>query len=181
MSGSGTPKLARPDAMVEAGFLYFTYCGGSGAGACLTPTGVTGVVIPYRVPKTITRNMRIIFENREYFGVRMYTDAGSNGLCPNSIGVEQPFYLALSADGLLTDAQVIAQGVQCIGPAPYEIEFKENRIPQPKSTAWNNRIYLHVVWGNAGYINSLGDSSDLSHLPTENSFKIVKHDYEINN
>lgn len=180
MSGSGMQKLNRPDAMVEAGFMYFTYCGGSGAGMCLTPLGITGIALPYRVSKAITRNKRIIFENREFYGVRIYTNAGSNGLCPNSIGSEVPFYAALSADGLMTPEQIMAQGVQLSGPTPYEIEFKENKIPQPINPGYANTIYLQLYWGNAGYLNELGEPVDTSHKPTVNSFKIVKHDYEIN-
>lgn len=166
--------------MVEAGYQYYTYCGGMGAGLCLVPIGVTGVAIPFRVPKSITRNMRLILENREFYGVRMYTNAGSNGLCPNSIGTEVPFYAALSADGLLTGAEVMEQGVQLIGPAPYEVEFKENKIPQPADLNWQSIIYLQLYWGNAGYINGLGQPIDPSHMPDGSSFRIVKHDYEIN-
>lgn len=180
MSGSGMQKLNRPDAMVEAGYLYFTYCGGSGAGFCLTPLGVTGIAIPIRMPKAITKHKRLILENREFYGVRIYTNAGSNGLCPNSIGTEVPFYLALSGDGLLTPAEIIKQGVLLSGPAPYEIEFLENKIPQPGDSNYNNFIYLQLFWGDAGYLNDLGQPTDTSHKPDQSSFKIVKHDYEIN-
>lgn len=180
MNGSGRVKQNRPDAMVEAGYLYFTYCGGMGAGACITPMGISGVALPFRVPKAVTRNERIIFENREFYGVRLYTNAGSNGLCPNSIGSEVPFYAALSADGLLTGAEVMAQGVQLSGPTPYEIEFKENKIPQPIDSNYANIIYLQLYWGDTGLLNELGDPGDLSHRPKPESFRIVKHDYEIN-
>lgn len=180
MSGSGMVKQNRPDAMVEAGYLYFTYCGGMGAGTCLVPLGITGIALPYKVPKAITRHKRIIFENREFYGVRLYTNAGSNGLCPNSIGTEVPFYAALSADGLLTGEKVMAQGVQLSGPVPYEIEFKEHKIPQPIDPNYENVIYLQLFWGDTELINELGEVSDNSHTPTPQSFRIVKHDYEIN-
>lgn len=180
MRNSGAEKQNRPDAMVEAGYLYFTYCGGMGAGFCLTPLGITGIALPFRVPKAITRNKRIIFENREFYGVRIYTNAGSNGLCDNSIGTEVPFYAALSADGQLTGEQVMAQGVQLSGPTPYEIEFKENKIPQPSELDWQNIIWLQLYWGSAAYLNELGQPTDTSHKPDGSSFRIVKHDYEIN-
>lgn len=181
MSDSGQVKLNRPDAMVEAGYLYFTYCGGSGAGLCLLPLGISGIAIPFKVPKSITRNTRIIFENREFYGVRLWSNAGSNGLCPNSIGApEMPFWAALSADGLLTGKQVMEQGVQLSGATPYEIEFKELKIPQPKDSNWQGRIYLQLYWDRPDLINELGQPSDSSHRPDATSFRIVKHDYEIN-
>lgn len=177
MSESGRTNKGRPDAMVEAGFLAFRYCGGSGGGGCITPAGATGKVLTYRLQKFIVFNKRIVFENKEFFGVRFYTDAGPAGLCSHSLGVEVPVYMALSIDGNLTDAQVMAKGKVLTGALPYAIEFNSKDIPQPYEGGWADHIFVHLYWGNAGYINQTSDV--IGALPTDNSFRIVKHDYDV--
>lgn len=175
MSESGLRNLGRPDANVEASYLAFRYCGGSGGGGCITTLGQTGIVLSYRLQKFIVHNKRIIFENKEFFGVRIYSDAGASGGCSHSLGVEQPFWMALSIDGNLTDAQVVERGVQLSGPLPYTIEFKAEDIPQPYEGGWSAHIFVHLYWGNAGFIVENQDSEI-----TEASMRVVKHDYDIN-
>ena len=131
-SNSGQLKVGRPDAALDGGFIFKQYCGGMGGGGCLIPLGITGIAIPYKMPRSIVRHRRIILENKEFIGVRIYTDAGSNGLCPNSIGSEVGFYLALSVDGLMTDTEMQQQGKFISGALPYDIEFLAKDIPQPK-------------------------------------------------
>lgn len=174
MSNSGKRPTARPDAMIEAGHYLFQYAGGIGGGDCVVPLGATGAVIELPVSKYITRNRRIIFENREYGGIRIYTDAGPAGFCSHSVGTEQSFWMALSIDGLLTDAQVVARGVELNGATPYQIEFLSDKIPQPSSDDWTARIFIQLYWGSASYINGVGA------FPSLASFEVVKHDYDIN-
>lgn len=175
MSNSGFCPVGRPDAMLEdANYLFFVYCGGMGGGGCVFPIGVTGITYPVKIPKFITRNTKLIFENPEFSGIRIYTDAGPSGFCDHSIGTDVPFYMALSVDGNLTPEQIMRQGVQLSGPTPYSIEFTEKKIPQPTDPAWNGNIYVQLYWGNAGYINGIG-----TQVPTDSSLKITKHDYEI--
>lgn len=174
MSNNGFCPVGRPDAMLEdATFLFFVYCGGMGGGGCVLPMGITGLTYPVKIPKFITRNTKLIFENPEFGGLRVYADAGPSGSCANSLGVEQPFYMALSVDGLLTGAQIMAQGVQLSGALPYSIEFNELKIPQPVHPDWDGNIYVQLYWGNAGYINGAGA------VPTDSTLRITKHDYEI--
>lgn len=168
---TGRLNVGRPDASVDGAYYSFVYCGGSGGGGCLVPIGVTSTKITFRVPRFVVFNRRIIFENKEFFGVRIFTDAGFDGFCPNSLGIEKPFYVALSADGNLTDAQVIAKNKSVSGALPYTIEFLAKDIPQPKELSWNGYLFLHIVWGNAGYINEGGTIG-------ERSIAIVKHDYD---
>lgn len=168
---SGRLAVGRPDAQVEAAYITFQYCGGSGGGGCLLPLGVTSTKITFRVPRFIVFNRRILFENREFFGVRIYTDGGASGGCPNSLGVEQPFYVALSSDGNLTDAQVIAKNKQFSGALPYTMEFLSKDIPQPKEAGWGGYLFLHIVWGNATYMTEGGTIS-------ERSIALIKHDYD---
>ena len=175
MSSGGFCPVGRPDAMLEdASYMFFVYCGGLGAGGCVLPIGVTGVTYPVRVPKYITRNTRLVFQNPEVGGIRIYTDAGPSGFCANSLGSEVPFYMALSVDGNLTPEQIMQRVVQLIGAPPYSIEFTELKIPQPNDPLWNGNIYVQLYWGNAAYINGQG-----LQVPDDRSLRITKHDYEI--
>lgn len=176
MSQSGMCPMNRPDAMSGATYYYYVYCGGSGAAACLLPLGVTGYTYAVRIPKFITHNLRLVFQNPLFGGVRIMTDAGDNGTCPHSLGSDVPCYIALSVDGNLTPAQIVAQGIILTGPCGYEIEFKELRIPQPKDPLWDGKIYVQLYWGNVGYMNGGGASFT---LPDTQLFTITKHDYEI--
>lgn len=172
MSDTGRENRGRPDANVEAGFLYFRYCGGSGGGDCPVPLGATKTNFIIRMPKAIVWHRRIIFENLEFLGVRIYTDAGATAFCSHSFGTEVSWYMALSNDGVMADADIIANGIELSGALPYEIEFTQDMIPQPTEGSYSGVIYAHIYWGNSGYLNEGGTI-------TENSFKIVKHDYDI--
>lgn len=172
-SDSGFKAVGRPDAALDGGFLFNMYCGGKGGGGCLDPIGMTGVVLAYRMPRFIVRNRRILFENKEFNGVRIFTDAGASGLCSHSLGSEVGFYMTLSADGNLTDEEVVRRGKFIAGVLPYDIEFLAKDIPQPANGAeWIGYIFVHLYWGNAGYINE-GGAID------EYSMRIKKHDYDI--
>lgn len=171
MSDTGQGNVGRPDAQVDGGFIFYQYCGGKGGGGCVNPLGTTGKVLSYRMPRFIVRNKRIIFENKEFYGVRIYTDAGAAGLCSHSLGVEQGFYMALSSNGALTDAEVQAQGKFITGALPMDIEFLAKDIPQPVEAAWDGYIFVHLYWGNTGFVNEGG-------IITENSLRIKKHDFD---
>lgn len=171
-SDTGQLKVGRPDAGLDGGFILEMYCGGKGGGGCLDPLGVTGIAIPYKMPRSIVRHRRILLENKEFNGVRIYTDAGSNGLCAHSLGSEVGFYLALSVDGNLTAEEMQRQGKFISGALPYDIEFLAKDIPQPKDPLYDGYIYLQYYWGNAGYINE-GGAID------QYSMRIKKHDYDI--
>jgi len=171
-SDTGQLKVGRPDAGLDGGFIFEQYCGGKGGGGCLDPLGVTGIAIPYKMPRSIVRHRRILLENKEFNGVRIYTDGGAVGLCDHSLGSEVGFYLALSIDGNLTAAQMQQQGKFISGVLPYDIEFLAKDIPQPKEPSYDGYIYLQYYWGNAGYINE-GGAID------QYSMRIKKHDYDI--
>lgn len=173
MSDNGFQKVGRPDAGVDAGFLFMQYCGGSGAGGCLFPLGVTHAEIFFRMPRFIVRNKRIVFENKEFSGVRIFTNAGNNGLCANSLGSDVGFWMALSADGQLTEAQVKAKGKFISGALPYDIEFLAKDIPQPVGGDWLGYIVVQLVWADAGYMNEGGG------IPNQSSMRIKKHEYDI--
>ena len=171
MSDGGRVDRGRPDAMVEAGFIYLRYCGGSGAGSCLTPLGVTKTAFLIRMPKFIVHHRRIIFENKEFEGIRIYTNSPV-GLCPNNLGTEKNWYMALSNSDTMSDADIMSRGILLNGALPYQIEFREDKIPQPVDGGYSGVIYVHVLWGDTSYLNEGGTIDDTS-------IKIVKHDYDI--
>lgn len=172
MSGSSRNDQGRPNASNEEGYLLFMYCGGKGAGGCQTPLGITRTSLSFRVPKYITANRRIVIQNN---GVRLFNDAGPDGFgCTSSQGViERPFYMALSVDGTMTDAQVIAQGVQLSGALPYNVEFSALKIPQPKNPLWSSQIFVQLYWGDPTVINQGGNPI------TSSMLAITKHEYDI--
>lgn len=170
MNFKGSPKSQQDYDPV----ILFRKCGDSGGGSCLLPIGLEYVIWAYRVPKFITYNRKVIFENPELLGVRLYSDAGNNGFCPNSLGAEQSFWVGLGVTDSLDPEATAKKGVELIGALPYETEFQADKIPQPIDPLYENIIYVYVWWGDAGFIN------DTSSVTNERaSFLLVKHDYDI--
>ncbi len=170
MNFKGAPKSQQDYDPV----LLFRNCGGSGGGGCVLPIGLTHVIWAYRVPKFITYNRKIIFDNPEFLGVRIYNDAGSNGFCPNTIGTEQTFWVGLGVSSSLDPETTAKKGVELSGVLPYQIEFQADKIPQPTDPLYVNIIYVYVWWGDAGFINE--NAAITNERP---AFDLVKHDYDI--
>lgn len=158
MSESTRQDFAYPKSKVDSKMAYwFSYCGGSGAGSCLNPLGVTQYVYPIRVPKFVVFNRSLLLQNNQ--SIDIGTNGGFDGICSNSYGSRRPWYLAFSADGILTDDQVKAKGKvfnQSSFPA-YDIFVQAKDLPQPKDANWQGRIYVHIVWDSTTYVNSNGD------------------------
>lgn len=172
MSETGRADLAYPKSKVDAWQAYwYVYCGGSGAGSCLLPLGITQYVYPIRVPKFTVFNRSLLLRNQS--AIDIGTNAGSDGLCPNSWGVRRPWYLAFSATGVMTDAEVKARGVMLNQSAddPYDIFVQSKDLPQPSDPDWQGRIYVHMVWESAGFMNAFGAFHD-------DMLTLVKHDMD---
>jgi len=174
MSETSRADLAYPKSKVDAATAFwFSYCGGSGAGACYLPLGVTQYVYPIRVPKFTVFNRSLLLTNNNEIDI--VTDAGNNGLCPNSFGTRQPWWLAFSATGVMTDAEVKARGRifnQAAYPA-YDIFVQSKDLPQPNDPAWQGRIYVHIVWDSPLYMNQ-ANGADLN----PDMLTVVKHDMD---
>lgn len=157
MSETGRLDLAYPKSKVDAkNAFWFVYCGGSGAGSCLFPLGITQYVYPIRVPKFVVFNRSLLLQNNQ--AVDIGSDGGFDGICANSYGTRKPWYLAFSATGVMTDAEVKAKGKvfnQSAFPA-YDIFVQAKDLPQPKDAAWQGRIYVHIVWDSSSYVNTHG-------------------------
>lgn len=177
---NGLQDRGKPDALNVASHYLFRYCGGTGGAPCADILNTTSTVFSFRVPKLLTFNRRIIFENPEFRGIRIWNDGGAADLCSHSTASpEHTFYVAFSDDGVMSDAEIVQKGIPLSGALPYTFEVTAERLPQPvlpnnggPNPSWNNRIYVHVYWGNAAYVN---EGSPIS----SNSLVIVKHDYDI--
>lgn len=162
----GYPKSKHDGRMAH----WYTYCGGSGAGMCLFPLGMTQYVYPIRVPKFTVFNRSLLLRNQ--YKIDIGTNAGSDGICANSYGVRQPWYLAFSATGVMSDAEVKAVGKMFNQPSdPYDIFVQAKDLPQPTDPAWQNRIYVHIVWDSPSYVNTSG-----AFVP--DMLALVKHDMD---
>lgn len=172
MSETRRLDLAYPKSKVDARMAFwFVYCGGSGAGSCLNQLGATQYVYPIRVPKFVVFNRSLLLQNNQ--SVDIGSNAGFDGICANSYGVRQNFWLAFSATGVMTDAQVKAKGMvfnQTAFPA-YDILVQAKDLPQPKDVGWAGRIYVHIVWESPSYVNTSGDMHP-------DMFTLVKHDMD---
>jgi hypothetical protein len=171
---SGRKNLAYPKSQVDAPlFNLFVPCGGLGGGSCVVILGATQYIFNIRVPKFVVFNRSLLFSST----VQIYTDAGPDGFgCTSSEAVQQGYWVALSADGSLTDAQVEAQGIY-IDPsmlsfgAAINILFDWNKSPQPTDASWQNKIFVHLHWASPLYVAPLALTDDV--------LLLTKHDYDV--
>lgn len=182
MSQSTKKDFGYPRSQEEARtYQLLRFCGGQGGGDCPPVLGYTQYKYPIRVSKFLTYNKSLLLENPEFTGVDIYTDAGASGFCDHSIGTRVPWWLAFSDDGVLTDAEVIGQGLQINGAPPHQIYVQAQKLPQPvlrgggANPDWENRIWIHIVWENESYVTQ---SSFLANN-IEGVLKVVKHDYDV--
>lgn len=179
MSESGLQFKGRPNTDSNDTVRLLLYCGGGGGGGCPSTLGATGLILPFRVPKYITYNRKIVFNNNEFFGFRVYFDGGSDGFCPNSLGREVPVFIGLTSDPAANIETTAKAGIVISGALPYEIEFPAALCPQPTDATWENIVYACVWWGDSSYLNESGFSAadivDANGGSTA-ALTLVKHD-----
>lgn len=183
MSQSKRKDFAYPKSNITINdFLIFRFCGGSGGGECPAELGTTHFIYPIRVPKHLVYNRSLLLRNPEFLGVEIFGNAGAVGLCnPASDGVRQPWWLAFSDDGSLSDIEVMQRGIKLTAAPPYDIEVDASRLPQPvlrgggANPNWENRIYVHIVWESASYVTF----SAYLYNQDERVLEMVKHNYDI--
>ena len=166
-------KQGRPKSSLKRDWQILLYCGGGGAGDCPFVQTLTRFSFVIQVNPFSVLNKNLVLLNPEFFGVRFWADAGPSGPCSSSKGAEQPWYLATSPTDTITDAEILAQNNQFSGATPYQIELSANKLPQPTDPDWDNEIYVHVYWGNAGFV------SDIVFTDWTQWLKVVKFDLEI--
>lgn len=184
MSSSGLQFKGRPhsnkdEAPANSNYYgIYRYCGGAGSSGCLSPLGMTGTILEYKVSKLVVYNRLLIFQNSNEYGVNIVTDAGAAGLCSSSPGSSVDFYMGISATNTGDIETVARSGVLLNDPIGDTIEFSIDMLPQPTSSDWTARFYVYLWWGNTAYLNSGGDTSNGGAID-ERSFKIVKYDNDI--
>lgn len=179
MSQSSKAFTGRPNTDSKDTVRLLLYCGGGGGGGCPDVLGATGLMLPIRVPRYITYNRKIVFQNNEFFGFRIYSDAGNDGLCDHSLGTEQSFWMGLTADSGADIETVAKAGLELSGALPYEVEFPALLCPQPTDPAWENIVYVCVWWGSAEYMNESGFSAAAIATvlgSTSSPITLIKHD-----
>ena len=179
MSQSGLQFKERPNTDSKDTVRLLLYCGGGGGGGCPSTLGATGMVLPFRVPKYITYNRKIVFNNNEFFGIRIFDNAGSDGFCPDSLGQEVSFWMGLSSDDSADIETTAKAGIQLSGALPYEIEFPANLCPQPTEATWENIVYVYIWWGNTLLLNESGQTAAAivaSNGSTTAPLTLIKHD-----
>lgn len=169
----GYPKSDLKDV---SNFRILKFCGGGGGGACGVLLGATQFVYPIRVPKFLTYNRSMLFENPEFIGVEIYSDGGSDGLCDHTLDALQPFWVGFSDTGVLSDLEVKSQGIMFNQLAGFEFEVQGLKLPQPvllgggANPNWSNRIFVHIVWNSTGFVQQVPMRDGI--------FKVIKHDYD---
>lgn len=172
MSESGRKDLGYPQSEItHRRFILERWCNSYGAGGCPSVLGVTQFVYYIRVSKYLTFNRSLLLNNPEEKGIAIYSDAGASGGCAHSNNILQPWWLGFSTTGSLTDAQVKAQDIEITDPAPLDIDVAWSKLPQPTDAGWNNKIYVHIVWDSASYIQ-LAPMYD-------GILKVVKHNRDL--
>jgi hypothetical protein len=177
MGASDVNQVGYGKSQQKKDWALYRYCGGGGGGACPYIQNKTQVKFSIEVNPFLVKNTSITFRNPEFFGIVLFQDLGSDGSCPSSYNINAPqdWYLGLSADGVMTDAEVIAQNLlQDNLPPPFDIEVTgRNVLPQPTDAGWDGKIWCHIVWTNPAFV------SDQLYVDNVQYLKVVQHNYEV--
>lgn len=162
-----------PKSLQKKDWLYFRYCGGKGGGGCFYVQTLTQVRFAIEVNPFLVRNRSLTLNNPagviEFYGKG--TDLGSG--CFTSSGSPLNWYLAFSTDGVLTNAECVAQNNLQTGAAGYDIEIPESKLPQPSDAGWDGKIYVHICWIVAGIVSDAVLANDQQYL------RVVQHNYDV--
>lgn len=177
MGASDSRQVGYPKSQQKKDWTIFQYCGGGGAGQCAQVQGITQVRFGIELNPYIVRQDSILLRNPEFFGIVLYPDAGPDGfLCDHSyvLGTEVDWYLGFSNDGVLTDAEVRAQGLlQTAGAPPFDIEVNRPKLPQPTDSDWSGILYVHMHWASSLYVSDQVYEDDVQYL------RVVQHNYQV--
>lgn len=131
------------------------YCGGMGGGICYIQTGMISYTWYVENDPEAVVNRYLALEDLGQF--ELFTDGGQtpttfdDPACRNA-GSAVPLYVAVSVDGKLSPAQIIAQGVTTGFGIPALLEFDEKWLPQPTDPRYHGRTYVTVYWGNVTHV-----------------------------
>lgn len=176
MGATDTEQVGYPKSLQKKDWTLYRYCGGSGGGACPYVQNKTQIKFAIDVNPFLVKNTSLTLRNPDFAGMVLYQDLGPDGFCSNSYNVNAPqdWYLGLSADGVMTDAEVIAMNLlQDNLTPPFDIDISKNKLPQPTDAGWDSKIWCHIVWTNALYVSDQLYVDDVQYL------RVVQHNYEV--
>jgi hypothetical protein len=135
---------------------FKVFCGGMGGGDCgqyLGKDRETWTVD--NDPNAVVNRYLALFDSGLF---EVYTDGGQNPIFPSCrlAGTSVPLYVAVSVDGNLTPAQIMAQGVVTGFGIPALLEFDEVYLPQPTDPRYTGKTYVTVYWGSQFYVTFTG-------------------------
>lgn len=145
----------KPKPINKRDYEFKMFCGGMGGGTCFTQTGVDRYTWYVENDPNAVVNRYLALEDLGDF--ELFTDGGQTPTsfddpsCRNA-GSAVPLYVAVSAQGTLTAAQILAQNVVTGFGIPALIEFDEKFLPQPGDPDYIGRTYITVYWGNATHV-----------------------------
>lgn len=172
MSNTGQKDRAYPRSEEAKGYFLVTGCGGSGGAGCYQQIGAVRAVGGFRIPKFVVHIRRIFILNA-FNGLHPFTDGGDDGMgCRIAVDPIR-WYMAFSADGILTDKEIIAQDISFYNEGyPVEIEVDGKRLPQPIDDNWEGKIYVHLYWGDDTAVNLSGSNITLTMAKQDFDVKI---------
>lgn len=178
MGNRDTQQVGYAKSLQKRDWTLYRYCGGSGGGGCPYIQNKTQIKFAIDVNPYLVKNTAITLRNPQFFGVQVFQDLGPDGFgCTSSYNSNNPqdWYLGLSADGVMTDAEVIAQNLlQDNLRAPFDIDVtSRNVLPQPTDAGWDSKIWCHIVWTNPAYV------SDQLYVDNIQYLRVVQHNYEV--
>lgn len=162
-----------PRSNTKRDWTVIPYCGGSGAGTCGILQTATSVKYPIDINPFCVYNRKLVLNSSGEFAI--YIDGGPDGSGCEILGAEVQTYLGLSVDGVLTDAQIMAQNIPLpkASTAPYDLAILASKLPQPTNASWANKIWIHLYWGSTAYIGAEVFANNIQYL------RVVKHDFDV--
>lgn len=155
MAGSQTREnVGFPSNQVKGwDFRFNPGCGGSGAGFCYLPAVYSYIYWSIKVNPFSRRNNKLVLRDDTWLP---FTNAGNNGLCPNSEGSRVPFDVLLFYEKPVgTLDRSLATGIINVPTStalPFTLEFGEELLPQPISPDYERRIWVVIDLGATGYM-----------------------------
>ncbi len=153
-------------------YRYNPGCGGSGAGVCVLPAAFSFVYWSIKVNPFSSRNNMLVLHDDDFL---VYTNAGSDGICPNSNGSRVAFDVLLfyqsPAAGINEALATAKVNVPTSQALPFDIEFTEGKIPQPTNVLYERKIWVAINFAATGLmIGGLAQNTE--------AMQTVKLDYE---
>lgn len=153
MSVSGDRAIAgKPKPINKQDYEFYMYCGGMGGGDCFMPIGTDRFTwYVENDPEAVVNRYLSLFDTGRF---SVHEDDGP-AFFPSCrfAGPPVPIYVAVSVDGNITPARIMAQNMITGFGVPAVLEFDEKWLPQPTDPRYHGRTYVTVYWGNPLHVS----------------------------